>query len=362
MPANLHLKPFALPRLPSARIRSCLTDPTRRRLGLLTDEGLTVLSAPAGLADQVLFSIPAPASRTRQDTLRMSLFGQIANLHVERPADEAPLAIHSQANLVAHVTDEHVQLIWPEPAAQSARTVYTFPDAGSAQVKGALFSCSGQVLWVSREYPYSAARQSLPDPWHEVLAFSTADYRLLGRAAVQGELEGGHNLAAHPPREVVGVEVSCGQDGSWITFASLEGGELSVSEARVNGNNEPFYFAGFAADGNSLITVGATVTEEFQWPGCQSTARVGSEVDGDEAGEMFFGWNGAYVGGFFFTLAEGEEADVLRAYACPGLRPMATVQVEADGQELSGRLYGLGDDLLIAHGAGGVQAWQVTAP
>lgn len=359
MPAHFHLKPIPLPGLPKGRVRDCLTDPSRQRLGLLSGEGLTVVSAHGALADPVLFPLPVPARRTRREEVRMSLFGQITSLQLQRPADEAALAIHPRENLVAHVTDEQILLIGPGPAAEATRGVYVFPDAEAAQVKAALFSCSGQVLWISREYPYSAARQSLPDPWQEVLAFSTSDFRLLGRAAVEGEQQSGHTLAAHPAQEVVGVEVSCGQDGSWITFASVENGQLARRAEQVEGDSDPFSFAGFAPDGGSLITISATTVEAFQWPGCLRIARVDSETD-DEAGEMFFGWNGAYVGPNFFALAEGDEGDVLRAFAGPGLTPAATVNVESPAEELSGTLYGLGDDLLITHGAGGVRAWQVT--
>ena len=361
MPAALRLAPFPLPKVAGKHVRRCLTDPGRQRLGLLTEAGLTVLSYQRGLADPVLFLIPTPAGRTRREEMRMALGGQIINLQVQRPADEPALALHPRENLLAYVTDDEIRLITPGVAASGGRLVHTFPDAEAAAVKAALFSCSGQVLWIGRAYPFSYGRQGLSDPWNELLAFSTADYRLLGRVAVQGEQQGGHNLAAHPTLEVVGVEVSCGQDGSWITFASLAGEQVTRAPAQVNGDNEPFSFAGFAPDGESLVTVGEAAVEEFTWPACQPAARVESALDGEgEDDAAFFGWNGAYVGQHFFTLAEGEEADVLRVFDCPGLRPVSQVSIAASAEEPSGLVSGLGADLLITHSETGVRAWRVT--
>jgi len=362
MPAALRLAPFPLPKLPGEHIRRCLTDPGRQRLGLLTEAGLTVLSYQGGLADPVLFAIPAPARRTRQEGMRMALGGQIINLQVQRPADEPALALHPRENLLAYVTDDQIWLITPGVPASEARLVHTFPDAQAASVKAALFSCSGRVLWVSRAYPFSYGRQGLSDPWNEVLAFSTTAYQPLGRVAIEGEQQGGHTLAAHPTLDVVGVEVSCGQDGSWITFASLAGEQVTRAAEQVNGDNEPFSFAGFAPDGNSLVTVGEAAVEEFTWPACQPAARVEAALDGEgEDGEAFFGWNGAYVGHYFFTPAEGEETDVLRVFDCPGLRPIAKVSIASSAEELSGRVYGLSPDLLITHSGTGVRAWQVSS-
>jgi hypothetical protein len=362
MPANLRLIPFPLPQLPAGRIHACLTDPRRQWLGLVMDEGLVVLGGAAGLAQPVSFPLPAQANRTRNETVRLSLFSQIASLSLKRPAEAPQLALHPSGQLAAHVSHEKIQLIEPGPA--SARSVFAFSDAEAAEVKGAAFSASGEVLWVSREFGDAAGRAGQPDPWHEVLAFATDDYRLLGRAAVQGEQQGGHTLTAHPAEEIVGVEVSCGQDGSWITFASVQDGRVTRLAQSVSGDSDPFSFAGFAPDGKTLATIGATVIEEFSWPGCQSMARIDGEAEAgeEEGGGLFFNWNGAYAGANFFALAEGEEGDVLCAFACPGLRRITAVNIAGGTNELSGRLMGFGDNLLIEQLAAGVRAWQVSGP
>jgi len=354
MSLAVRLQSVPLPFRPKGRVRSCLTDPTRRFLGLLSDEGLHVLSYQDGLAAPELFRLPEAPQPARQETVQMAFMGKLISMPIPRRVDPPSIALHPQGNQVAFVTDQQVTRLGP--AGQAPHVAHTFADPPAGHVKAALFSCTGAVLWVSRELQRDPGRQGQPDPWHELLAFSTADWKLLGRVAARGEMQGGHNLAAHPTEDIVGLEVSCGQDGSWITFATVQDGQISVFPEHVEGDSDPFSFAGFAPDGQRLMITGESTIQEFQWPGCQRTAQVEASAGEEDA---FFGWNGVYAGPFFFALAEGEENDVLSAYAWPGLRAVEDIEVKPARKQLNGALYGLGDDLLITGGASGIRAWRV---
>ncbi len=221
------------------------------------------------------------------------------------------------------------------------------------RVKAALFSCSGQVLWISREFPQDMRRLSQPDPWHEVLAFTTHDYQLLGRVAVRGEVQAGHTLAAHPNQDTLAVEVSCGQDGSWITFASVQTGQVTQLAPHIDGDSDPFSLAGFAPDGAALITTGESVIEEFQWPSCQSSAKAQANSDEDEGeGELYYGT--------LYSLVQNQRSCLGSVGADLCVCPGRTHRCALTGYptRLSGNA--LGPDLLIADGSGGLRAWRVT--
>src|SRR5713226_2270442 len=113
MSTVLRLEPVKLSFRPKAPVRRCLTDPTRQFLGLLSDEGLRVLSYQDGLASPLHFNVPNPPRAAREEMVQVSLFGKVVSLPVPRIGDAPPIAIHPRGDRLAFVTDERVMLLGP---------------------------------------------------------------------------------------------------------------------------------------------------------------------------------------------------------------------------------------------------------
>ena len=75
---------------------------------------------------------------------------------------------------------------------------------------------------------------------------------------LEGESDSAHFIRWHPSKDVVVIDVACGQDGTWANVVRLDDGGLT----RIDGTpptGEAFGAAGFTSDGKSIVGVG------FKW-------------------------------------------------------------------------------------------------
>ena len=193
---TITLQPLELPLVHGKPAHEFMTDAGKRLLGLLHDGALHVFRFQDGFA---------PVSR-------------FALLDASTGA-EVRYALSGCGHRLAGVAWDGVWEMLSEERGGECRQAAVFEDVYEAEiaaVRAAQWSVSGDVLWISREYWREAAQDNPSDIWNELLAFDGASLNLIGQVPLAGELESGHDMRCHPEHDIVGVDVSCGQDGTWL--------------------------------------------------------------------------------------------------------------------------------------------------
>ncbi|HZI12385.1 MAG TPA: hypothetical protein VE153_18525 [Myxococcus sp.] len=131
------------------------------------------------------------------------------------------------------------------------------------------FDGAGQGLWASGEEGSEG---------HRVHLLEADSLERVVSAPVDGDSDGAHELLPHPVEPVMGVSVSCGQDGTWMTFLRREGSRL-VRVGGLAAVDDPFSAVGFLEGGDAFVGISNTWVRLWSFPDCRLLAEYVLPVD-----------------------------------------------------------------------------------
>lgn len=234
----------------------------RSRVGLLAGRSLRTFACGAGFEERSAFPL--------------------------QEVTELAVAFHPRSDDIVIATPERVEL---READGGRRELSGLVDG---QPRGVCFDPSGDLLWIT----FEDARGR-----NHVAALEPASLRRIGVVAVPGEADSYHNLHAHPVPPVLAVEVSCGQDGTWLSFVEHTREGLVLLPRCIERPGDPFCLAGFAPDGRRFATVDLQRVQLREWPGCAVVEEVGPP-----RGQLF-DWSSSYVGDQIAAVSISEADD-----------------------------------------------------
>ncbi len=230
------------------------------------------------LSDKVLLRVYEPVKNRLQTSFVTPL-----------PSSVLKFALHPDGERIALATPQQIQIIHHRDDTITLRGI----DPARQQVRSLLFSRDGAVLWASVEDHLGVSH---------IQALDTATLEPLASAPVTGIIDSQHNLSAHPTREAIAVEVSCGQDGTWVSFVELTGHKLKTIAPGLTREHDPLFLAGFAGSGESFATINDARICKWSWPACDLLAKT-SIVDN----QWTLHWQGAAMGdNLYLPLADEE--------------------------------------------------------
>ena len=178
---------------------------------------------------------------------------------LELPKSAQLVALHPSLKSVAVLGPGRIEMVGlgadGGSAGMTART-WTRPTQALA------FDSSGLGLWTSDVVDGRASVQLVDaETLSDVAGMDTSLDAPLG----EDDVDGLHEWMPHPSQPVMGVALSCGQDGTWLTFVERRASGL-VRGAEVASVDAPFYPAGFFPDGTGFIGVGGTWVRRWTYP------------------------------------------------------------------------------------------------
>ncbi|RKH37157.1 hypothetical protein [Corallococcus sicarius] len=178
---------------------------------------------------------------------------------LELPKSAQLIALHPSLKSVAVLGPGRIEMVGlgadGGSAGMTART-WTRPTQALA------FDSTGRGLWTSDVVDGRASVQLVDsETLSDVAGMDTSLDAPLG----EDDVDGLHEWMPHPSLPVMGVALSCGQDGTWLTFVERGAAGL-VRGAEVASVDAPFYPAGFFPDGASFIGVGGTWVRRWTYP------------------------------------------------------------------------------------------------
>ena len=184
---------------------------------------------------------------------------------LELPKTAQLIALHPSLQRVAVLGPGRIEMVGlgvdGDGAGMTART-WTRPTQALA------FDSTGRGLWTSDVVDGRASVQ-LADA--DTLSHVAAMDPSLDAPLGDDDVDGLHEWMPHPRLPVMGVALSCGQDGTWLTFVE-RGPSGLVRGAEVASVDAPFYPAGFFPDGTGFIGVGGTWVRRWTYPEGTQTA------------------------------------------------------------------------------------------
>jgi hypothetical protein len=165
--------------------------------------------------------------------------------------------------------------------------------------RGVLYDRSGAMLWVSLE---------LPSGRSQALAVEARTRRVVGSVEVGGIKDSYHTLRLHPSWEAVSLEVSCGQDGTWLSFLEWRDGNLRAMPG-LERPGRPSSMAGFDSSGRWFAVLSPEQIELCSWPEASAMAQIAPP-----SAHQLFDWPSGYVGDRFLAttfMPDTEEYRVL---------------------------------------------------
>jgi hypothetical protein len=205
--------------------------PTGEALGLaVTARRLAVLGARA----------PWPPERT-----------------LELPRSAQLVALHPSLRSAAVLGPGRIEMVGPGEDSESPARAWTRPTQSLA------FDVTGQGLWASevvdgRAFVRAVDARTLSD-------VVGAEVALEAPPLTEDDLDGLHEWMPHPRSPVMGLAVSQGQDGTWLTFVE-RGEEGLVRGGSLASVDAPFYPVGFVPDGTGFIGVGGSWVRRWTYP------------------------------------------------------------------------------------------------
>ncbi len=131
------------------------------------------------------------------------------------------------------------------------------------------FDAAGQGLWASGEEGSEG---------HRVHVLEAGSLERVASAPVDGDTDGAHELLPHPVEPVMGVSVSCGQDGTWLTFLRREGSRV-VRLGGLAAVDDPFSAVGFVEGGDAFVGISNAWVRVWRFPDCRLLAEYVLPVD-----------------------------------------------------------------------------------
>ncbi len=172
-------------------------------------------------------------------------------------------------------------------------------EALGGEPRGVIYDRTGELLWVSLELPGGESQATAIEP---------RSRGILGRVKVGGIEQSYHTLRLHPSWEAASLEVSCGQDGTWITFLEWRDGNLRALPG-LERPGRPSSMAGFSPGGRWFAVLSPEQLELCSWPEASSLAQRTPPSP-----QQLFDWPSSYVGERFLAttfMPDSEEYRVL---------------------------------------------------
>lgn len=213
---------------------------TRGLVGLPTSaETLTIWRLDTGSATkQVEFRIPSDTefAAAHAASERVAVVSRLGELLILNPAGEV---LKSRA-LVGAGEFPHAALL-----------------NSPSEFRHAAWSPTGRVLWLGSEDEYGE---------NGVHALSGDSLETLGACSVSGDLSSGHLVRTHPDDSSALIEVSCGQDGSWVTAVHVDKGGVERLPCQIDSPGNPFCLSEFDDRGEIVVGVSGTAVRAYSWP------------------------------------------------------------------------------------------------
>jgi hypothetical protein len=250
------------------------------------------------------------------------------------PPTATDFALHPNGELLALATHHQIQIVQHRT---DGVAIHDFgPERG--EIRALCFSRNGRVLWVSVEDVEGVSH---------LHALDGETLKSLDSVEVAGISDSHHSLVQHPQLELIAVEVSCGQEGSWVTFVEILDGKLRRLPPGLAREGDPLFMAGFAPDGRSFVGVTQARLHAWSWPECASL----SEFHPATAGWVL-NWQGAHVGECFVAPISDVEEEHFRLLVLEGtsLKLEYELTWQAADQSCLLGVYAFTPDLLLVVG------------
>ncbi len=279
----------------------------------------------AGLVGTLKDPTALQLRESRGDTLELVASYQVPG------GERWELAPHPSGREVALAAPDGVHLLAPE----SGRLLASREQLGG-EPRGVLFDRSGELLWATWE---SAAGES------NASAIEPTTGEILGVVRLGGMEQSYHTLRLHPSWGVVSVEVSCGQDGTWLTFVEARDRTFRALPG-VDRPSRPFSMAGFSPAGRWFALLSPEQIELRSWPDLGQLAEVVPPSP-----EELFDWPATYVGERFVASTFTPEEEQYRLIVFNGeLQVEATLDWDKQDQGYLFDLVGLPGDRVLVFG------------
>ena len=166
------------------------------------------------------------------------------------------------------------------------------PALGDMGPLASTFTRDGESIWVSAESAGGAA----------IVRLRFRDFALASKVAFEpASLPAYHELYLHPLEDAVLLTMACGDEGTFLRVARMEGGKVELVPAEGEGGLEPCGVAEATDDGRGVCFVTRDRAELRHWPDLE---RVASH-ELDDALEARY--SGARVGGRFVVSAKSQD-------------------------------------------------------
>ncbi|WP_404373152.1 hypothetical protein ACIHQR_18720 [Corallococcus coralloides] len=203
---------------------------------------------------------------------------------LELPRATGLVALHPSLRCAAVLGPGRIEVVGRAP---EGGPVETPTRAWTRHTQALGFDVTGEGLWASGLQDGRAAVRVLDARTLSDVAGTEAGLQLDTPALGEDDLDGLHEWMPHPRLPVMGVSVSLGQEGTWLTF--VERGDTGlVRGAAVASVEAPFYPAGFLPDGSGFIGVGGTWVRRWTYP----EATLAAEFLLPEQGTLATGYTG----------------------------------------------------------------------
>ncbi|WP_375745082.1 hypothetical protein NR800_09880 [Corallococcus interemptor] len=203
---------------------------------------------------------------------------------LELPRATGLVALHPSLRCAAVLGPGRIEVVGRAP---EGGPVETPARAWTRHTQALGFDVTGEGLWASGLQDGRAAVRVLDARTLSDVAGTEAGLQLDTPALGEDDLDGLHEWMPHPRLPVMGVSVSLGQEGTWLTF--VERGDTGlVRGAAVASVEAPFYPAGFLPDGSGFIGVGGTWVRRWTYP----EATLAAEFLLPEQGTLATGYTG----------------------------------------------------------------------
>ncbi|RKH46663.1 hypothetical protein D7X55_23810 [Corallococcus sp. AB049A] len=201
---------------------------------------------------------------------------------LELPRTARLVALHPSLRCAAVLGPGRIELVGQ---ALDGSQVATPARAWTRDTQTLGFDITGEGLWTSSvEDGRSCVRVLDTRTLSDV---AEAGLELAAPVVGEDDLDGLHEWVPHPRLPVMGVAVSQGQEGTWLTFVERGAAGL-VRGAAVASEEAPFYPAGFLPDGSGFIGVGGTWVRRWTYP----EATLAAEFLLPEQGTLATGYSG----------------------------------------------------------------------
>ncbi|RKG95009.1 hypothetical protein [Corallococcus carmarthensis] len=181
---------------------------------------------------------------------------------LELPRTAQLVALHPSLRSVAVLGPGRIEMVG---RAADGSPVETTARAWTRHTQALGFDVTGEGLWTSGVQDGRAFVRVLDSQTLSDVAGTDAGLALDTPPQGEDDLDGLHEWMPHPRLPVMGVAVSQGQEGTWLTFVE-HGAAGLVRGATVASVDAPFYPAGFFPDGSGFIGVGGTWVRRWTYP------------------------------------------------------------------------------------------------